>query len=141
MRRLSSERGTSAVEFAVVSLLLISLLYGIITFGFVFALDNNLAHAAAEGARASIQKSNTTSTNAQIIQFAKDTAKDRLTFQKAKDVSVIDATIAACTSDPAVDCITVTIDYDYAADPLVPPLFSVNNIFGTLSASSTVQLD
>jgi hypothetical protein len=35
----------------------------------------------------------------------------------------------------------VTIDYDYAANPVIPALFSVSGLFGVLNASSTVQLD
>lgn len=135
------ERGTAAVEFAIVSLLLISLLYGIVTFGFVFALDHNMSHAAAEGARSAVLKSNTSATTAQIETSAENTARDRLSFQKAKTVASIDATVAACVSDPSVDCITVSIAYDYGANPLIPALFSVSGLFGTLTAESTVQLD
>ena len=53
VRRLRSERGVAALEFAIVSQLLLLLLYGIIMYGFVFALDwgimSGLSNAA--GAR------------------------------------------------------------------------------------------
>lgn len=141
MKLRTDERGVAALEFAIVSLLLMMLIYGIITFGFVFALNHNIAHAAGEGARAAILKSNTTATTAQIETFAEDTARDRLSFQAARDNAVIDASVAACSNDPAVDCITVTVDYDYATFPLVPPLFGVAGVVSDLNGTAVVQLD
>lgn len=134
-----SEEGVAALEFAIVSLLLMTMIFGMITFGFVFALNHSMNHAAAEGARAAIQKSTTTATQAQIEQFAEDTARQRLSFQAAKDHAVIDAVVDVCANDPAVDCITVTVDYDYDTHPLVPKLFGVG--VDALNASAVVQLD
>ena len=47
----TSERGTAAVEFALVSVLLITLVLGGIEFGWAFFLQGNVAGAAREGAR------------------------------------------------------------------------------------------
>lgn len=139
MRRLRDARGVASVEFAFVSLLLIGMIYGLLTFGFAFALDHNISHAAAEGARAAILKSTTTATPAQIETFAEDTARERLSFQSAKDHAAITATVATCANDPAVDCITVVVDYDYDAHPLVPRLFGLG--VSAISSTSVVQLD
>lgn len=133
------ERGVAVLEFAIVSLLLLLMIYGMLTFGFAFALDHTMNHAAAEGARSAILKSTTTATATEIQQFAIDTARERLTFQAAEDHAVIGAVVAACSNDPAVDCITVTIDYDYSAHPIVPQLFGVG--VNALNATSVVQLD
>jgi hypothetical protein len=46
-----SDRGAAAVEFAIVSLMLLSLLLGIIEFGFIFQAQIAITNAAREGAR------------------------------------------------------------------------------------------
>ncbi len=52
-------RGTAIVEFAVVLPLLLTILFGIIEFGYVFMMRQSLQHAAREGCRfASLQTSN-----------------------------------------------------------------------------------
>jgi Flp pilus assembly protein TadG len=133
------ERGVAVLEFGIVSLLLMMMIYGVLTFGFVFALDHNLNHAASEGARAAILKSTTSATTAEVEQFAVDTARARLSFQAAEDHAEIAAAVDACSNDPAVDCITVTIDYDYDTHPIVPRLFGLG--VSALNATAVVQLD
>jgi Flp pilus assembly protein TadG len=51
MRRLQRDEGASAVEFALVALLLITLLTGLMQFGFFFMQYLEVVHAAREGAR------------------------------------------------------------------------------------------
>ena len=48
---LRSRDGAAAVEFALSVMLLVMFLFGIITFGWMFFLDNNMETAAREGAR------------------------------------------------------------------------------------------
>lgn len=48
---LSGEKGTSAVEFAIILPILIMLVFGIIQFGLVFNKYIAITHAAREGAR------------------------------------------------------------------------------------------
>src|SRR5262249_12943907 len=45
------ERGASAVEFALVSVLLLTLVFGILQYGYFFFQQVSNAHAAREGAR------------------------------------------------------------------------------------------
>lgn len=49
--RLRGEEGAAAVEFAIVSMLLIMLLVGIIQFAFLFNQWQQIEHASREGAR------------------------------------------------------------------------------------------
>ena len=53
-RRRDDERGAEMVEFAVVVVLLIALLYGIITYGLILAAQATLTQAAADAARSGI---------------------------------------------------------------------------------------
>ena len=48
----SSQRGALAVEFAFVAIVLVVLLTGIIQFGAIFFLQNNMSNAAREASRA-----------------------------------------------------------------------------------------
>ena len=137
---MKDQRGTASLEFAIVVLLLLSMIYGLITFGFIFALNHNLSLAASEGARSAIQRSHTTATNADIETFAEANALQRLSFQAARTKAVIAASVDPCVNDPAIDCITVTIDYDWDANPIIPELFGIGTP-NTLNATAVVQLD
>jgi Flp pilus assembly protein TadG len=55
--RAGSDEGASAVEFALVSPILFLLLFGIITFGIVFAQQLSLTNAARQGARVAVVNS------------------------------------------------------------------------------------
>jgi Flp pilus assembly protein TadG len=136
----SNERGVASLEFAVVSVLLLTIVFGIITFGFIFALDGNLSHAASEGARASIQKSNTSATDAEIEEFARNTTRGRLAFKVARDHAQVTADVDPCANDTTVDCVTVMVTFDYATYPLVPKMLDIG-IPDTLTATAVVQLD
>jgi Flp pilus assembly protein TadG len=50
-QRSRQDRGASAVEFALVLPLLVTILFGVIDFGYFFGQFNEVRHAAREGAR------------------------------------------------------------------------------------------
>lgn len=54
------ERGAAVVEFAVVLPLLLTILFGIIEFGYVFMVRQTLQHAAREGCRLAILQTSVT---------------------------------------------------------------------------------
>src|SRR5436305_1660402 len=51
-RRARGQRGAAVVEFAIASSVLLVLLFGIISYGYVLSFKQGLTQAAAEGARA-----------------------------------------------------------------------------------------
>jgi hypothetical protein len=51
-RRRHDERGAAVVEFAIASTVLLVLLFGIISYGYILSFKQGLTQAAAEGARA-----------------------------------------------------------------------------------------
>ncbi|RAV61130.1 pilus assembly protein [Aerococcus urinae] len=53
-RLVSDERGTVAIEFALVAGLFLMLLFGIVAFGFQYATRIALSYAVAEGGRAAV---------------------------------------------------------------------------------------
>jgi Flp pilus assembly protein TadG len=117
LRRLHDQDGVAAVEFAIVSMVFLVILFGILTYGFIFGLDQSLNHAAEEGARSAIS----TTTDAAAITKAHDTALQRLNWLGSHiQSSDIVAAVAACPNDASVKCVTVTITYPWDTRPIVP---------------------
>jgi Flp pilus assembly protein TadG len=133
-KRLRNERGVAALEFAIVSQLLLLLLYGMLMYGFVFALDHNITQAAAEGARAALSK-----TSGQAL-YAQQVAQSHLNFGQ-DSTSTVTVSIATCSYDANYQCLTVNILYDNRAHPVLPGFLGMQYLTpGTIGASSTVQL-
>jgi Flp pilus assembly protein TadG len=114
--RLSEQDGVAAVEFAVVSMVFLVILFGILTYGFIFGLDQSMNHAAEEGARSAISAT----TDAAAATKAHDTALQRLSWLGSRiQSSDIVAGVAACPNDAAVKCVTVTITYPWDTRPII----------------------
>ena len=133
------ERGAAAVEFAIVSLVLLTLLFGMLTYGFIFGLNHDITHAATEGARAAKSAQQGTE-----VVVAEQRASDALSFSQVKTYGTIHAEIltgASCVAtDPYSRCIHVTITYPYAAHPIVPAIFNIG-VPTTMTADTMVELD
>ena len=140
-RLIRSEHGAAALEFAIVAQLLILLLYGMITYGFVFALDHNITQSAAEGARHAISEP-TTASEATITADAIQDAKDHLSFGAAKTNAVVTADIIHdCNGVTGLRCIHVSITYDWRSHPLIPGLVGMQYLTpSSVGADSTVEL-
>lgn len=117
--RLRAQDGVAAVEFAIVSMVFLLFLYGILTYGFIFGLDQSMNHAAEEGARSAIS----TTTDAAAITKAQTTSLQRLSWLGSRiQSSDVVASVAACPNDTSVKCITVKITYPWSTRPIVPKL-------------------
>jgi Flp pilus assembly protein TadG len=141
-KRLRSERGVAALEFAIVSQLLILLLYGMITYGFVFALDHNITQAAAEGARHAISEP-TNAPESTIIADAIQDATNHISFAAAKPpIGVVTAEIIHnCNGTTGLRCIHVSITYDWRSHPLIPGFVGMQYLTPSqIGADSTVEL-
>jgi len=115
--RTRGEDGVAALEFAIVSMVFLVILFGILTYGFIFSLDQSLNHAAEEGARSAISAT----TSAAAITKAHDTAMQRLNWLGSRiQSSDVVAAVAACPNDAAVNCVTVTITYPWGTRPVIP---------------------
>ncbi len=58
-RRREDERGAEMIEFAIVVVLLITLLYGLITYGVILAAQSTITQAAADASRSGIVTAST----------------------------------------------------------------------------------
>lgn len=108
---MSRERGAAAVEFALVSVLLVTLLLGICEFGWVFLRAGLLANGAREGARIF------------AISHVKADAIDA-----AEKASQLPLKGVAFTTDCATvgDSVTVTVTYDYQSLTGIIPGFEMS---------------
>ena len=122
-RRRSDERGSTLVEFSISVVLLLTLLFGIITFGYMLSFKQGMTQATAEGARAAAVVSSGSAVPAAEVAAANSVDA----FGKScagGDGDGLDCTfvLAACASAPASECITVQMTYDYDQYPLLPEI-------------------
>jgi hypothetical protein len=130
------QKGVSSVEFALVMVPLFLILYGLITFGMMFALKQSMENAASEAARAAIGASDPEAT-------ASATVADRLDWL-GSNYNAGDSPLpseAPCVYDITKQCITVTVTYPYKTKPLLP-LAPLMDLFvpSSMTSKATVQL-
>jgi Flp pilus assembly protein TadG len=160
-RQGEDERGAELLEFALVVVLLITLLYGIITYGVILAAQATVTQAAADAARSGIvQGTGTASCNGQTVSAAgcaavQEAATDLGWMNKGACKEVVNgttvvtgagaitcsATTGACPSNAVNTCLSVTVAYDYGNSPLFPELPGLGLITpSTISSTNVLQL-
>ena len=133
--RVRSERGSSLIEFGLIAVLLVMVLFGVVEICRMFLVYNDVAHAARAGVRyAIVHGSDNPATTADI----KTVIKGFLSSAPLDPSKVSDPVItygclqAGCTSpadsSTAVPGSTVQVTVSYPYDPLVTyfPLPSIN---------------
>lgn len=124
------ERGAAAVEFALVVPLLLLLVFGIISYGYMLSFRQALSQSATEGARAAAVTLRTPSGTEQV-DAARDALDEALgsygitcegTALRRGGVTVgtCSVTVAACSNNATRECASVALAYDYADHPLLP---------------------
>lgn len=110
-RDIRSEHGQTAVEFALVTPIIVLLLLGVIQVGVAFHDYITLTDAARAGARKAVVERFTGETNAQLQQHVRDSAGDL-------DQSKLQVTVNIPTPDTPGSTVTVTATYPYSIDLL-----------------------
>jgi len=150
------QRGVAAIEFAFVFLLgvlplLLITLAGIL----IFAAQQSLALASAEGARAALQYGTVAQRQSNACNAAQRSMSWLLAFSGESancgtppapggnyaPIAVSAAT--PCPSNAAMQCITVVASFDYNTHPFIPGATALYGwlMKSNLSSSATVQLD
>jgi Flp pilus assembly protein TadG len=140
-RRRHDERGAALVEFAIASMVLLALLFGIISYGYALSFKQGLTQAAAEGARAaavvSLSQAQPTAAAAvgpSLNAFNKNCSSPGMTCEYSTDPLV-----TGCTG---VSCIRVRVSYDYKNHPLIPKFPGLGLVLpDTLSSTSIAQVN
>ena len=140
-----TERGAEMVEFAIVVVLLIALLYGIITYGLILAAQATVTQAAADAARAGIV------TTTPVVTAQGQAATDVGWMNKgacltagpatANNPITCIATTMPCPSNANNTCLKVTVSYSYGLSPLFPVLPGLGVVTpSTISSTNVLQL-
>lgn len=118
------EDGAVVVEFAIVFVLFVTLLWGIFTYGVIFAVQQTVTHAAAEAARATVGQASTE--DAKDVAYS--VAQEQLSWLGTAGAPDRDADVqfAACPA-PASDqtCVFVEYTYPWADEPIITPIFDI----------------
>jgi Flp pilus assembly protein TadG len=150
------QRGAMAIEFALVFLfgflpLLLLTLSGVM----IFAAQESLTLAAAEGARAALHYGTTAQRQTNACNAAAASMQWLLTFSGQTPncgapsapggafTAIAVSAPVTCTDTPAMQCMTVVASYNYNASPFLPGTVAVYGwVMGSImSSSATVQLD
>jgi len=144
MRRGRGEEGAALLEFALVGVLLCTLIFGIIGFGEMLSFKQDLTRAAAEGARGGAvaypstgaQSKAVAGTNAAVGSFGKTCGTGGLTCTIPATYDC-DGAGAGTTK-----CVSVELSYDYEHHPLIANLPFVSVFMPkTLTAKSVAEIN
>lgn len=131
-RRAQGDDGAAVLEFAIVAVLLFTVVFAIIQFGLILSFKQDMTRAAAEGARGGAVAYPSTSPGGgapgDLAKQAADLAvQDAVrefggSFSSAgcsrAGMTCAPAVIIPCPDEPAVRCVKVELTYRYADHPL-----------------------
>lgn len=121
------------VEMAIVLPLLLLLLYGIISFGSIYLVNQSIKNAASDGARAALAGT----TQAEETTLAVNQAENELSYLPVSVTPTVSFTCPAGTPVPTVGtCMTVTVTYPYGTNPLIPASGFFPFVPSTISATT-----
>ncbi len=136
VRRKRDEDGAAAVEFALVVIPLVLILFGIISYAYMFSVRQALTQAAAEGARAAaVAQADPTAAGLAAVDNALE-GNGRLTC--GTNGLTCTATPPTACRDGA-KCVTVTVSLNY--DTFNPFDFPLIPMPGTLSFTSSAEVN
>lgn len=122
------------VEFALVVGLFVFIMYGLISFGMILATKQRITNAASEGARSAVG-----STQANAISVASARVAQALGAPGAY-TATYDDNACPSASPTGPKCIKVTITYDLAGHPIVPPAPGLGLVTpNTITSTAIVQ--
>ncbi|MBJ7356716.1 TadE family protein [Nocardioides sp.] len=133
--REQGDRGTAAVELALVAPLLTLLVMGVISYGYMLSFRQALSQGAAEGARAAAvspfplaadrQQEGLGALNEALSSYGISCDGYSAGSQLRKDgadVGTCSVTIGPCANDATKNCVTAALSYAYEDNPLTPKL-------------------
>ena len=146
-RRRHDERGAAVVEFAIASVLLLVLLFGIIEFGYVLSFKQGLTQAAAEGARVGAVGGDSAAIAAAVNKAVggfKQTCSSTGPLTCKDDQGRWTSTTPAGPLPSACGsytCITIEVSYDWKNYPLLPKFPGLGLILpDTLKSTSVARV-
>jgi Flp pilus assembly pilin Flp len=111
------EEGAAVVEFAAIFGLFLLLVWGIITYGVIFAAKQAITHAASEGALAGANVEDPDGVVRDVVA-----AQLEWLTNFGFDPYSSDVTVGA---GGCAECLEVTVSYGWRADPIVPAMLDI----------------
>jgi len=138
--RRQDQRGAALVEFAIASVVLLVLLFGIIEYGYVLSFKQGLTQAAAEGARVGAVGGDSaaiaTAVNKAVGGFKQTCNTGGLRCRN--DAGVWPPTATTCGTNT---CITIEVSYDWKNHPILPKFPGLGLILpDTLKSTSVARV-
>ena len=135
--RRRDQRGAALVEFAIASVVLLVLLFGIISYGYLLSFKQGLTQAAAEGARAGAVGTDVAAAVARSVGAYNRTCNTGGLTCKSETAAWPPVPYACGAST----CITVTVSYDWQNYPLLPKFPGLGILLpDTLKSTSVSQV-
>lgn len=139
-RRRHDERGAALVEFAIASVILLVLLFGIIEYGYILSFKQGLTQAAAEGARRGAV-GGTSGEIADAVNKATGGFKQTCNIGGLSCKNGAGSTTLSPTTCGSYTCITIEVSYDWKNYPLLPKFPGLGLILpDTLKSTSVARV-
>lgn len=131
-------KGVAAIEFALVFPVLFIILYGLVTYSLIFAIQHSLSMAAAEGGRAAVKYQSNDDTMDMRINAACEEARKNLSWVARfglfldcssngnnNSAAILSAKFLPITcqfqsSNATTQCLDLKLVYKYSSQPLLP---------------------
>jgi Flp pilus assembly protein TadG len=147
-RKKRDDRGAALVEFAIVAVLLFTLIFGILVFGLLLSKKQTVVQAANEGARSAVPITYHVvdgTTPSYIVTPVTSQVSTSLatTGRSCSDALGTTCTVVVnqCSSGSSTYCVYVTVTLDNKNHPLVPSLLLLSAVNpSTLTGQASAQL-
>ncbi len=153
-RRAAGDSGTALVELAFVSVILFTLVFGIISFGLILSFKQDMTRAAAEGARAgAVALPVGAQTPSEAANLAAEGAVEEAVLEFGGSFNTVgctragmdctNVTVGPCsTAAGSPSCVTVELTYDYDGEPLFGELPLLSAFLpDTVQATSVARIN
>lgn len=135
------ERGASAVEFAIILPLFLLFLFGIVQYGTIFLVRNQMTEAVSDAARTAVNYTDVGDAQSQANSALNSDLKRDGAGLMSADCSNPSVTcqvqvVGTCSPPTGYKCLQVSITYNYSRDPVID--FPFLPTPSSLTASSTV---
>jgi|GEM_PF-480517 len=136
-KRRRDDDGAAAVEFALIVPFLLVILFGIISYGVMLSFRQSLSQAATEGARAAAVTINPLEKQSEAFAAVEDALSTFNVTCDGADMTRDGDVVGGCSVTPpgdcvpaattGIQCVTVTLTFDYRDNPIVPnfPLIGI----------------
>lgn len=120
-RKERSDDGAAALEFALILPILMALLMGIISYGWMMSFRQAMSQAAAEGARhAAVSPTGTDAEKQSDALLRVNDALESYGTKCGDGATTCPTEIKPCENNAAKQCVYVTVTYPYRDKPLIP---------------------